>query len=46
MMTKESYVFRVTNVENDIMYAQIVSAKQGMSCWDFLENGSGCLIFP
>ena len=46
MMTKESYVFRVTIVENNIMYAQIVSAREGMSCWDFLENGSRPLIFP
>ena len=45
MMIKENYVFRVTNVENNIMYAQIVNTRQGMNCWDFLENGSGRLIF-
>jgi hypothetical protein len=46
MMIKGSHVFGMTIVENSVMHAQIVSARQGMSCWDFVENGSGCLFFP
>jgi hypothetical protein len=33
MMIKESHVFGMTIVENNIMHAQIVSTRQGMSCW-------------
>jgi hypothetical protein len=46
MMIKGSHVFRMTIVENNIMHAQIISARQGMSCWGFLENGSRRLFFP
>jgi hypothetical protein len=40
-MTKGSHVFRMTIVENSIIHAQIVSTRQGMSYWGFVENGSG-----